>query len=170
MSVIDVGRRLAVWLAPLGVHCEEPTDGTIVLTGGGREVRWYLQESGEFFEVLTAERAEEPRLEMRTPSLVDAERFLVVVYGPLLRDKVLRQSPSLVVPWERDQLAPGFDLVEAEGPLYATLVQAGQVRAEFRSFNFPDSAVMFSQVADATVADAQSSYLDELGKPLFTVE
>jgi hypothetical protein len=169
--VIDAGERLAAWLGPLGIHCEELTDDSVVLTGDGREVRWYLQKSGEFFDVSTAERAAEPRLEMRAQSLADAERFLVVVYGALLRDGVMRQSPSLVIPWERDRLAPGFDLVEApEGPLYATLVQAGRVRAAFRSFNFPDAAVMFSHVADATLIDAKSSYLDEIGKPLFTVE
>jgi hypothetical protein len=170
-TVAGVGARVAEWATPAGIHCEQASDDGFLLTDVGLEVRWYLNRRKDSFEVSRAERAGQPQLEMRAFTLEDAERFLLSGYGPILRSAVMGGSPYLVVPWQRADLAPGFDLVEnAEGPLWAGLYHHGRPRANFRSARNPDDAVMFSHIADASLDDIRNSFLDELGKPLFSVD
>jgi hypothetical protein len=171
VTVADAGQSLAEWLAPVHITCVVYSEDSVLLGNLGFELRWYLEKRAGSYEVSTAERAGDTQLLMRTSSLDDAERFIVSVLGLSLRSRVMPQSPFLVVPSEREDLASGFELVERpEGPLYAAVMQGDVLRAEFSSRTDPFNAVVFSTVADAPVADIKKAFLDELGEPLFQVD
>ena len=172
MTIETIASGIVEWAGVLGLGyvVNDAGDSVLIHTPGG-ETRWYLRAiDGEFF-VGTGQRSADEFFEVATATEEDVEKYLVSAVGPSLRAELLPQAPRVAPPVRSEDLAPEFTLEPAnDGTTHGILLEGGKYRARFSSFTTPMYAVRFSHYANASVEDIRASYVDEFGKPVFTVD
>jgi len=160
MNYVPYSDTLVAWAAMAHREFRRTADAW-VFSDGGSELRDILRVRGGVYELTFSSRMGREVFVMSAPRLEDIERRLTYTFGPSIRAE--RGLPFLYGARKLTDLKPGW-AIDRTSSKWVLLSPNGSRRASFHD----DEAVMFSWVADASLAELRASYLSGDGFPLFS--
>jgi hypothetical protein len=169
VTIIEVSEELVTWAARAGYgrSAEDGSSASIFWTNPGGELRYYIREAGDGWNVLTfATRSSPEQFELATVSMPILEKYLYSLFGADIRQQSgLRR---LTIGTKRDFIADDCALSELDGEGYRTLLYRDDPVARATD---PVSSVSkltkLSQLLAVSIEEIEAAYLSEDGAPLF---
>jgi hypothetical protein len=174
---IEITARLTEWaeLAGYGFTSGSVTDdGRAMFWSPGGEVRHFVgADSPGWFIVTDSDRLGPEYLMFLAPSMATIEAYFFGKFGGYIRSR--KKLPRVHVPFTMDEIHAGFTIEsrDFDGVNRFTLIGSdGSKIAASRGDKFSATAdlVELSHYQTVSTDDIVASYLDPLGKPLFTLQ
>jgi hypothetical protein len=171
---IEVSTRLEEWARRGGWRLSEAEDGRPMFWKEGGQLQHLIGRNGDGWFVIThLDRSGPEHLVLAAPSIETIERYFFGDLGSSVREHL--ELPDVREPLSRDEIAPGFTLgtrtFEGVADRMALIDSGGAVVAVSSRdvWTGTDRLVRLSMYVTATIDDIVASFLDPVGKPLFSL-
>jgi Immunity protein 61 len=167
-TVVDLSSGLQAWVRLAGldmIQGSKTNDGRTIIWNSGGEVRYFIDVIDGWYVITTSDRMGPETYQFAAASMPVIEKYLYGAFGGSVRSDDL---PYLRVPFERDELPPGYSIgkqVFAGRERHTLIDRTGKVVA----ITAVDRLVELSHYLDTSIDVIKNSYIAPDGKPLFTL-
>lgn len=148
---------------------EDQSGAALFWTDPGGEIRFYIRSSAkDAYIVSSAERGSAEQFELYGTSMTVVERYIFGIFGSSVRSKLM--LPRIIIPTQREQLAPGFVLEEPDAEGFTCLRDSNGLVAKAQGkVTSISTLTKLSHLLCHSLPEIQASYEDPEGRPLFAV-